>query len=410
MRRRTYIALATATVSGGCLGLGDDSGEQSGDGTDDGSGDDSGEQSGDGTDDGSGDTGGGTDSGTDDRADNETGDNSGTDDGRGGDRDVLVRRWEAGLDTTSVSGSTYSAATADGAVVVGSRAGLTAFDLRDGTERWHRDEWQGYTRVHADDSGVVALTRANELVAVDIGSGATSWTADVEGARADVFHPTGLTETAVLVSTPAGTTLYDRASGAVLARVGDRERSIVADGRVAVLSGPFEAVRVDPVTGERLWRTEVTTSRGGTVADGRLLAPNNVRGEGTVVAVDTGSGDRLWESPIEGFGAGLVELRAGAGVVTLRTNRVDGTDTVHTLDAADGSELWTTPLDGTVNPSHPLVAGEFVVVATAETLGAHDATTGEVVGTAPAPVLTVETVTADGWVLACGTDVTAYEL
>jgi outer membrane protein assembly factor BamB len=396
VRRRTYIALATATVSGGCLGLGDDSGDARGSG-------DTSEQPGD-----------DTDSGTDDRADNETGDNSGTgdgaDDGRGGDRDVLVRRWEAGLDTTSVSGSTYSAATADGAVVVGSRAGLAAFDLRDGTERWHRDEWQGYTRIHADDSGVVALTRANELVAVDIGSGATSWTADVEGARADVFHPTGLTETVVLVSTPAGTTLYDRASGAVLARVGDRERSIAADGRVAVLSGPFEAVRVDPVTGERLWRTEVTTSRGGTVADGRLLAPNNVRGEGTVVAVDTGSGDRLWESPIEGFGAGLVELHAGAGVVTLRTNRVDGTDTVHTLDAADGSELWTTPLDGTVNPSHPLVAGEFVVVETAEALGAHDATTGEVVGTAPAPVLTVETVTADGWVLACGTDVTAYEL
>lgn len=115
----------------------------------------------------------------------------------------------------------------------------------------------------------------------------------------------------------------------------------------------------------------MTPSRGGTVADGRLSAPNSAREH----RCPTRHRERQppWDSPVDEFGAGLVGLRAGAGALTLRTNLVDRAGTVHTLDIANGSQPRTAPVGATAHSNHPLVVGEFVVVEAAGTIRTHDA-------------------------------------
>jgi len=385
MRRRGYLALVMAGALAGCLGGGDgdeDTGNQN----------DSDEDSENGSGDG------------------ETGD---ADDGSDGDSDLLTRQWQTELDTNRVDGTNYSAATADDAVFVGSQGGLTAIERTDGTERWRREEFQSFIRVHADSQGVVALTRDNRLVALDVASGSTRWTTDVEGAQSEVIHPSGLTDAAALVSTAGGTTLYDRASGEVIDQVGNSERGIVADGEVAVLRGGFEMVRVDPTSGAELWRTEVETTRGGAVGAGTVVStnPDRTGDESSVVAVNAESGDILWETPVSALGAGFPQVDIGGGVATFRGGPFDGPDTLYVLDLEDGSERFTAGLGEVINPSPPLATSEFVIAETGEDeFVAFDQTTGEERAATSAPFLTLDVLAGDGQFFTCARDVTAYRL
>jgi outer membrane protein assembly factor BamB len=387
MRRRGYLALVMAGALAGCLGGGGgDSGNQS----------DTGSSSDDEPENGS--------------SDGETGD---ADNGSASDPDLLTRQWQTGLETNRVDLTRYGAATADGAVFVGTQGGLTALERTDGTERWRREEFQSFTRVHADSQAVVALTREDQLVALDVASGSTRWTTDVEGAQAEVIHPSGLTDAAALVSTAAGTTLYDRGSGDVIDQVGDSERGIVADGEVAVLRGGFEMVRVDPTSGAELWRTEVETTRGGAVGAGTVVStsPDRTGEEGSAVAVDAESGDILWETPVSALGAGFPQVDIGGGVATFRGGPFDGPDTLHVLDLENGSERFTAGLGEVINPSPPLATSEFVIAETGEEeFVAFDQTTGEERAATSAPFLTLDVLAGDGQFLTCARDVTGYRL
>ena len=378
MHRRGYLALVTAGTLAGCLG-GD-----SGDGNTD-------SQS-------TGGSGGGD-----------------TDDGGselGGDPDPLTRQWQAGLNANRVDMTNYSAATADGAVFVGSGAGLTALERTDGTERWRREEFQLFTRVHADSQAVVALTRENQLIAFDTASGSTRWTADVEGAQSDIVHPSGLTNATALVSTTAGTTLYDRGSGDVIDQVGNRERGIIADGGVAVLRDAFEMVRVDPASGTELWQTEVKTTRGGAVGGGTVVStsPDRTGDEDSAVAVDAESGDILWETPVTELGAAFPQVDITEGVTTFRAGPVGGTDTLYVLNLNDGSERFTAGLGNPINPSAPLATSELVIAETGEAFVAFDRATGEERAATSAPSLALDVVAGDGQFFICALDVTAYNL
>lgn len=401
MHRRQYLALIAAGALAGCLG-GDGSDED-----DSASGDDASGSNGDDSSDGDDSTSGDDES---DSNGDDTDDSDGDDGSEGGT--LFAQRWGTELDTNSVGGTTYSATAADGAVFVGSQAGLTALELSDGTQRWHREEVQSFTRVHADDQGVVALTREGVLVALDIASGSTRWTVDVEGTQEDVFHPTGLADTAALVSTGSGTTLYDRGSGDVIARVGDSERDIVAGSDVAVLVGPFEMVGVDPASGDQRWQTEVETTRGGALGDGTVVAtsPGQLGDGASVVGVDAGSGDRLWEEPVEAVGAGFPEVDIGGGVATFRSNPVDGPDTLYVFDLENGSQRWTADLGDPVNPSRPRVTAGPVVAETDAEFVAFDRATGEELTATEAPFLTLDVVTGNGLFLTCAREVTAYEM
>jgi hypothetical protein len=387
VHRRGYLALVTAGALAGCLGGGngddgnEDTSEQNNIGSD----------SGDGT------------------GDSESGSGE---NGSDGGPDLLTQQWQTGLDTNRVDGTSYSAATADGAVFVGTQAGLTALESTDGTERWRREEFQTFTRVHADSRGVVALTREGQLVALDIASGSTRWTTDIEGAQSDIFHPSGLTDTAALVSTAAGTTLYDRASGDVIDQVGDRERGIVAGGEVAVLRGGFEMVRVDPASGAELWRTEVETTRGGGVGDGTVVAtsPGRSGDEDSAVAVDTESGEILWETAVGALGAGFPQVDIGGDAATFRATPFDGADTLYVLDIEDGSERFTAALGDPISASPPLATSDLVVAETGEEFVAFDQTTGEERASTGAPLITLDVVADDSQFLTCARNVTAYRV
>ncbi len=384
MKRRRYLALVMAGALAGCLGGGD----------------------------GDEDTGSGGDDGVDDSesgpSDTETDD---ADKGSEGDPDLFTQQWQTGLETNRVDLTSYGAAAADDAVFVG-RAVSPQSSARTGPSVGVARS-SSRSRVHADSRAVVALTRAGQLVALDVASGSTRWTTDVEGAQAETIHPSGLTDAAALVSTAAGTTLYDRGSGDVIDQVGDSERGIVADGEVAVLRGGFEMVRVDPTSGAELWRTEVETTRGGAVGAGTVVStsPDRTGEESSAVGVNAESGDILWETPVSALGAGFPQIDIGGGVATFRGGPFDGPDTLYVLNLEDGSERFTAGLGEVVNPSPPIVTSEFVVAKTGEQeFVAFDQTTGEERAATTAPFLTLDVLAGDGQCLTCARDVTAYRL
>lgn len=368
MRRRGYLALVTAGGLAGCLGGGDDNDDRENNGSDD--------------------------------------------DGGDSEQGLLTQQWQTSLDTNAVDATRYSATTADGAVFVGSQGGVTALELADGTERWHRDEFQSFTAVHADAQGVVALTREKQLVALDTASGSTRWTTSVKGAAPEALSPSGLTDTAVLVSTSAGTTLYDRTSGEIVAQVGDSEHGIVADDEVAVLVSAFEMIRVEPDSGAELWRTDVEATRGGAVGDGTVVVTNPAPfgDEDSVVAVDTGSGDILWEVSVEPLGGGFPQVDIGGGVATLRASRPSDTGTLYALALNDGSATFTAGVSNPPASSGPLAVSDLVVVETESEFVAFDPTTGERRASTDAPFLTLSLVAEDNRFLTCARDVTAYQL
>lgn len=359
MERRTYLGLALAGGVAGCLGLTDGGDERDGAG-----------------------------------------------------EGPLTREWETTLGPMA-SMTNYGVSVADGAVFVGSDAGLTALELSDGDTRWKRESWQQFTEVHADGDGVVALTREDELVSVDPVTGDTNWEVPVVGGQGeDVFHPSGLTRDTAIVSTDAGTTFYDRVAGDVLTTRGEFEREVLTTDDAVVLNGGFDLARVATDGSNQRWEQEVRVTRGGTIADGLVVAPDSDHfdGDHSLVAVDIERGDIRWEEPAPDLPHGFPSVAVTDGIAVYMADHFDEETDLYAHDIEDGTVRWSDSLGDPLNPIDP-VAGEGVVIGEDESdFVAFDATSGERIETTRAWNLAFEGIIADGYVLACGNEVTAYRL
>lgn len=145
-----------------------------------------------------------------------------------------------------------------------------------------------------------------------------------------------------------GVAAYSLANGGAVFRVGvqpDGERAAVSGGGIAVDGGRLfaatgfgEAVALDAGSGARIWSTKLAAPTRGapTAAGGRVYA---VSQDGTVTALDQASGTIAWTASTTGRGAGLLAAASPAvsgDIVVVPTSSGD----VLGLDAATGERKW----------------------------------------------------------------------
>lgn len=141
---------------------------------------------------------------------------------------------------------------------------------------------------------------------------------------------------------------------------------VMDDGKVYTLDAAGNVMAFSATSGGRVWRVNLTPKNekgyegfGGGVAlgDGRIFVTT---GYGTVVALNSGSGEVLWEKKT-GDPIRTSPTAAGGKVFFVSSDSV-----LHCLNAADGSEAWTArglPQQASLlNSVSPAVAGNTVVV------------------------------------------------
>ena len=140
---------------------------------------------------------------------------------------------------------------------------------------------------------------------------------------------------------------------------------IVVDGKVFTLDTQGRVSAFSP-SGSQAWRASITPPNekahkgfgGGLAADGgRVFAAT---GYGWVVALESGSGKKVWEKNL-GTPVRTSPTAAGGKVVAVTSDGV-----VHALSALDGQELWThrgLPERASIlSNASPAIDGDFVVV------------------------------------------------
>lgn len=254
----------------------------------------------------------------------------------------------AGERATDASGG--GLAYGDGVLYVTTAFGeLAALDAASGERRWVQRLGAAATGTPTVRGGLVyAVSRDGVGWAVETGTGKIAWQLAGLADASGVVGPAGPAVSDALAVFPFG-------SGELLAarRVGGSAawRSAVTGERTGAAYRDFTDVTGDPV-----------------FADGRLYAGNAT---GRVVALDLGSGARLWTADEGAMGP---VWPAGGSLFLVS----DASEVVR-LDAADGRVIWASELPGftqsrprrrkAVHAHHgPVVAGGRVVVASSDGL------------------------------------------
>ncbi|MCT9098150.1 PQQ-binding-like beta-propeller repeat protein [Haloarchaeobius sp. HME9146] len=298
----------------------------------------------------------------------------------------LTEQWVQSLRTVD----TLRVSAADGVVYAASRAGgIAAFNVADG-RRLGGDLSSGRpvtTEPVLTDGWVVFGTRAGEVVGVSPGNG-VDWT--IQAPRPQSHDGTGphrLDSTPILdEELHIGFSEYpstDDANGAVArATVGDeagftadgwpietrypiRASPTKAGGRVYVRDGP-DVLAVDAETGTAEFRSAVRSSprrvgrldRSPAVTAGTLVA-----GGDAIVALEAGSGDEQWTTPVEPVdGSDHTRQVYGAALAdgTVYVGSADGA--LRALDLSTGELLWSVSTS-VLRWSRPAVGQDTLVIA-----------------------------------------------
>jgi outer membrane protein assembly factor BamB len=261
--------------------------------------------------------------------------------------DPVAVRWQATPPTAPVDEVFYGASSpvvADGRALVSTGAGVTALDLRDGTQAWTTDAVSPATvrPTHGYDDEIVPPVVAgdavfvagrSELVALALADGTERW-------RHETASP-GIPAVAggrVVVAADAGTIALDPATGAELWRVGEGSTvsvPAVADDTVVCSGGPDnETVALDAATGDVRWRTDTTAEFYPVIADGNVYLGSydglycHALDDGTRRwLLDRGSGRSLSAPVVTPDTLYLAERPGEAGDAAFAFDRTDGKPT-----------------------------------------------------------------------------------
>ncbi|MFF5832829.1 protein kinase [Streptomyces bacillaris] len=165
-----------------------------------------------------------------------------------------------------------------------------------------------------------------------------------------------------------GTVRIDPADGRVL--WSDRNTALrdasapVVSGGVVLSAGPDGKLRAyDPVKGTPVRETGLSASPGSAFAAGSTLLV--VADDGTVTALDGGSGTERWERTLAGHTRpdfGLYDEASGLAYAVEHAAS-GGSTLVTAVDATSGRVAWQRRLDGMLTPASTAGAGELVLTA-----------------------------------------------
>lgn len=233
------------------------------------------------------------------------------------------RFWETSLGRP-VEGNVASA---DGLALVGTGGDLVALRVDGGTERWrnepavHPDAQVVGTPAVRDDTVVVGRS-SGEVAALDLESGETRWTIELDG---QVTTSSALADDGIVLG-------------------------------VAAHGGPAGAVVcLDPSNGSERWRVRTPAPVRGSpaVADGVAVVGTDA---GRVRALATADGSERWQVETGGPVRGSPAIADGIVYAGSRDGHL------YALSLADGSERWRHELDAWVD-GPPVVAYGAVFVA-----------------------------------------------
>lgn len=219
-------------------------------------------------------------------------------------------------------------------VLVGAVDGFEALRRDTGASRWRTTIEDPYDRgrtvgLVATPTGPVAVvtTMRGGVAGVDAVTGATRWSATVDGS-------------------PHGQLVTDDRTGLVALSMdhGDRVELHVLDG----------------ATGTERWSTSLGRMTGLPLFDGPrlVLDTGGIDTAGTVVAFDAATGTRVWTAPV----ASSSEQGEGGTVDGDRIVMVDGLGTVTALDRATGRRRWAVRLPMPVFHGRPIATGAVLVL------------------------------------------------
>jgi len=256
------------------------------------------------------------------------------------------------------------------------RGEVIAFDKDDGEELWRHmipDDNRNGSPVWSSpsvdvDAGMIFVTTGNNYTEQAGGSSDAILALDL--ATGDRLWTTQLTADDVYTQLNPQGPDYDFGTNPILfdAVVDGEMTELVGAGQK---SGLFHALRRDD--GEIVWST--TISRGGSIGgiinngahDGeRILVASHTLSRdqppmGTLMALDPGTGDVLWQKDHEGMIWAPITVGGGVGFVAF--DRL-----LMAFDANNGDELWSIELEGSIS-SAPVISDGWVFVGSGVTFG-----------------------------------------
>lgn len=226
----------------------------------------------------------------------------------------------------------------------------------------------------ADDRDIAFTYGHQHLVVLDA-DGRQRWEATLLGLR-DVAPL--LTADAVVAATDGGLAAYRRSDGALLwdTPVGGRANTPVVVGRLAVTSTwEGAAVAVDLVDGKVAWTHALPgPALGPPATDGTAVVvawdQANQR-RGGLVALDGATGRRRWAAALPGAGISAPAVTPGGSAAAVAVV-VAGDLAAHAVDMGSGEERWRTPVEGAGSPEVPPLAVDAGSVLVAHRLGGLD--------------------------------------
>ena len=258
----------------------------------------------------------------------------------------------------------------------------------------------------ADGDRLYVTTGFGALSALDVDTGAIVWTQDLNAPASG--RPTVFGDLVYVVAGDDTGWALDKATGRIAWQISSSESRtnvlgapapVVADGLTVFAFGSGEMQAVFSQGGLRRWDASVLGGRTGralsriddvtgrpVVADGVIYAANQA---GRTIAVNAGSGARVWTAPEGAFGTVLPV----AGSVFLVSDRNE----LLRLNAADGSRVWGNELPNFVQDrptrryeifAHhgPVLAGGRLLVASSDgNLRSYDPSTGALTGLTDIP-------------------------
>lgn len=195
-----------------------------------------------------------------------------------------------------------------GAVLLASRHGIEAFDVKNGERRWEVEMVHHIVRAPAvDDGRVFAVGRvdgATSLVSLSLEDGTKRWQTEL-GSNVDFVDPIA-TPHGIVCFNDGSIDVYDRESGTRRREIYSFDESqhaslngVAVDDGTAFVTNSYGAVAVDVETGTERWHRDASVPHDGICVGAETVVlpldnPEFTSGNTTISALDRETGETRW--------------------------------------------------------------------------------------------------------------------